>query len=90
MDMVLSMEIVAGVCALVLAILLLKKKGQFFLRFMLRAGIGTVAILWGNSLLAGQGIELMVGLNPVTLLTSGSLGFPGVAALFAILFLEIL
>ena len=31
-----------------------------------------------------QGFDIYVGLNPVTLLTSGTLGFPGVALLYGI------
>lgn len=90
MDVKMSMEILAGMCGLVLVILVLKKKMQFFLQFLLRAGIGAVAILWINNILIQQGMAVFVGLNLVTLLTSGSLGIPGVALLFAISALEIL
>lgn len=90
MDVILSMEILAGVCGLVLLILLLKKRKQLFLQFFLRAGICTIAILWVNKILLQQGIAVSVGLNLMTLLTSASLGFPGVALLFAILAIEIL
>lgn len=84
MDVRMSMQILAGVCGLVLLILVMKKKTQFFLNFLLRAGIGAVMILWVNSLLTGQGIAVSVGLNVWSLLTSGSLGIPGVALLYAI------
>ncbi|MBQ8280375.1 MAG: pro-sigmaK processing inhibitor BofA family protein [Roseburia sp.] len=90
MDVKVSMEILAGVCGLVLVILIMRKKAQFFLQFLLRTGFGAVAILWINSLLMQQGIAVSVGLNLVTLLTSGSLGIPGVALLFAISALKIL
>lgn len=90
MDVRLSMQVLAGVCGLVLLILILKKKAQFFLSFLLRAGVGAATIIWVNSLLAGQGIALSVGLNLWSLLTSGSLGIPGVALLFAISALQIL
>lgn len=90
MDMKMSMQILAGVCGLVLVILIMRKKAQFFLNFLLRTGIGAVAILWINNVLMQQGIAVSVGLNPVTLLTSGSLGIPGVALLFAISALKIL
>lgn len=90
MDVVMSMQIVAGVCGLVLVIVFSKRKMQFFLQFLLRTGIGMAAILWINSLLLQQGIQLSVGLNLVSLLTSGVLGFPGVALLFAVSALKIL
>ena len=84
MDIGLSMQILAGVCGLVLLILVMKKKPRFFLNFLLRAGAGAAMIMWVNSILTQQGIVLLVGLNPWSLLTSGSLGIPGVALLFAI------
>ncbi len=84
MDIGLSMQVLAGVCGLVLLILVMKKKARFFLNFLLRAGAGAAMIMWVNSILIQQGIVLSVGLNPWSLLTSGSLGIPGVALLFAI------
>lgn len=90
MDVRMSMQILAGVCGLVLMILVMKKKAQFFLNFLLRAGLGATMIMWVNGFLAGQGIALSVGLNLWSLLTSGSLGIPGVVLLFAISALAIL
>ena len=88
MDVGLSMQVLAGVCGLVLLILVMKKKAQFFLNFLLRAGVGAAMIMWVNSILLKQGIVGSVGLNLWSLLTSGSLGIPGVALLFAISALE--
>lgn len=84
MDVRLSMQVLAGVCGLVLLILIMKKKAQFFLNFLLRAGVGAAMIMWVNSILIQQGFAVSVGLNLWSLLTSGSLGIPGVALLFAI------
>jgi len=88
MDVGLSMQVLAGVCGLVLLILVMKKKAQFFLNFLLRAGVGAAMIMWVNSILLKQGIVVSVGVNLWSLLTSGSLGIPGVALLFAISALE--
>lgn len=88
MDVRLSMQVLAGVCVLVLLILVMKKKAQFFLNFLLRAGVGAATIMWVNSILIKQGVMVSVGLNLWSLLTSGSLGIPGVALLFAISALE--
>ena len=52
--------------------------------------IGTFCILYTNDLLAAQGIPLSVGINPISLLTTGSLGFGGVALLYGILALKFL
>ena len=84
MDVRLSMLVLAGTCGLVLLILITKKKAQFFLNFLLRAGAGVAMIIWVNGMFVKQGIGLSVGLNFWSLLTSGSLGIPGVALLFAI------
>jgi len=84
MDKMIAMQVLAGACGLVLMIVLVKSKMQFFLEFLLRAGVGMAAILWGNSVLLQHGIAISVGLNFWSLLTSGSLGIPGVVLLFAI------
>ena len=54
------------------------------------AVLGACTIAYVNKWLAQQGIMLAVGINPVTLLTTGSLGFSGVALLYGILLLKIL
>ena len=84
MDIKMSIQIVAGVCGVVLSILLLKQKSRIFLEFLLRTGVGAAAILGINHILLQQGIFISVGINFCTLLTSGILGIPGVALLFAI------
>lgn len=88
MDIKMSMQILAGVCGVVLIILLLKRKLQVFLEFLLRAGVGVAMILWINHILLQQGILLAVGVNFWSLLTSGTLGIPGVVLLFAIMALQ--
>lgn len=83
-----AIQILAGVCGVVLIVLLLKRKMQFVLEFLLRTGVGVAMILWVNHILLQQGILLSVGINVLSLLTSGTLGIPGVALLFAILALQ--
>lgn len=85
-----SYGLVAGSCALVLLIAALKRRAQFILNFLVRMVIGAVCIVGANELLAAQGIPLAVGINPITLLTSGSLGFGGVALLYGILLCQFL
>ena len=80
-----SFWIIAGSCVLVLGIMILKNRN-----FLVRAVLGACAIACVNKWLAQQGIMLAVGINPVTLLTTGSLGFSGVALLYGILLLKIL
>lgn len=80
----------AASCALVLGISVLKQRAQIVLNFLVRMVLGIICIVFVNHLLKTQGISMAVGINPLTLLTSGTLGFGGVALLYAILLLEIL
>lgn len=79
-----SYGLMAGVCALVLLITLLKRRAQIVLGFLVRMVLGMICITFTNDLLAAQGIALSVGMNPVSLLTTGTLGFSGVALLYGI------
>lgn len=54
------------------------------LNILLRGILGTIAIYFVNSALAAIGISSGVGINAVTVLTSGILGFPGLMALYGI------
>lgn len=54
--------------------------------FLIRAIVGLAIIFCVNEYLDGQGISSGVGMNPVTVLTSGTLGIPGVALLYGITF----
>lgn len=79
-----SYGLMAGVCALVLLITLLKRRAQIVLGFFVRMVLGMICIAFTNDLLATQGIALSVGMNPISLLTTGTLGFGGVALLYGI------
>lgn len=58
--------------------------------FLVRAILGIAVIFFVNEFLASRGISVKVGLNPITFLTSGTLGIPGVALLYGISFYQIL
>jgi len=90
MDLMVSMKLIAGVCGVVLCILLLKKKMPFLLTFLFRMSAGAAEILLLDRVLAYVGIPLTVGINFVSLLTTGSLGFAGVVLLFGLVALKIL
>lgn len=78
------MEYLAVVCGIVLFILFFKKNAQIVLNFFVRIAVGAVAIVFLNDYFEMQNIPIIVGLNHVTLLTSGILGIPGVAALYGV------
>ena len=56
-------------------------KKEWILNVILRSIYGVIAIYFINAALAGAGISLGVGINGATVLTSGILGIPGLAAL---------
>lgn len=85
-----SYGMLAGSCALVLGISVLKQRAQIVLNFLVRMVLGIVCIMVVNRLLETQGISVAVGINPLTLLTTGTLGFGGVALLYGILMLGFL
>lgn len=76
--------VIAGACLLVLFMVLVKRKVEFFLNFCLRAVTGAISIYGINLLLEMWEIPCAVGINLCSLLTSGTLGFSGVSLLYAI------
>lgn len=80
---------IVAVCVIVLLIGAARQKAMFLINFVMRLVMGMTIVYFVNEFLAVQHIDVAVGMNPATLLTMGSLGFPGVAALYGILFLEL-
>lgn len=78
------------VCTLVLLIGAIKKKSEFIINFILRTILGMISIYFINEFLNWQNINLTVGMNPITVLTSGTLGIPGVLLLYGINFYNFL
>lgn len=85
-----SVAAILGVCALVLIIGLLGKKIEWIVNFVLRAVLGTIGIYFLNNFLIASNISVVVGINPMTVLTSGILGFPGLVVLYGIKFFKVL
>ena len=85
-----SLLIVASICLAALVIGALRGKAEWLLNILLRAVLGMVAVFFVNGFLTGRGIESGVGINVITFLTSGILGFPGLAALYGLGFYNLL
>lgn len=81
---------IVGVCALILLMGAMRKKKEWLLNLVLRTVLGTLAVLSVNMMMEKAGMTVVVGLNPVTLLTSAFLGFPGLAALYGVQFYKLL
>lgn len=69
---------IIGVLGMVLFIVVIGKKIQMLLNFMIRIVLGGIGIIYANDFFTSQGIAISVGLNPVSLLTIGILGIGGI------------
>lgn len=61
-----------------------RKRREWLLNFLLRGVLGTVVIAFLNLAGSSLGLGILVGINPITVLTCGILGFPGLLALYGI------
>ena len=78
------------VCIIVLLIGTFGRKIEWVINFVLRAVMGTIGIYFVNNFLMLKDISVTVGINPMTVLTSGILGFPGLVVLYGINFFKVL
>lgn len=65
-----------------------EQRSHIVVNFIVRAILGIALIFFVNEFLGYRGISIKVGMNPVTFLTSGILGVPGVALLYGITFYQ--
>ncbi len=85
-----AVAIIIFVCVLVLLIGAFGRKIEWIINFVLRAVMGTIGIYFLNNFLMLKDISVTVGINPMTVLTSGILGFPGLVVLYGINFFKVL
>lgn len=76
--------LIIAACGILLLIGATRKNAEWLLNITMRSILGTVMMYFTNFALAASDISLGVGINPVTVLTSGILGFPGFVALYGI------
>ncbi len=77
-------------CICVLLIGAIRKKMEWLLNMVMRSILCTIAIYFMNIALGTFGISVGVGINAVTVLTSGILGIPGLFALYGIAIYQML
>ncbi len=82
--------IIGLVASLVVIIAVLKSRASIVLRFLVQAVVGGILLYGARSFLIAQNIVPIIALNPLTILTVGILGIPGVLLLFAIQILSML
>ena len=75
---------IAVICVLILFMGMMKQKTQAFTTFILRAFVGAIGIYAVNGILLSKGAAMVPGINPVTVLTVGSLGISGLGLLYGI------
>lgn len=90
MDIQTGAYMIIFMCVLILCIAALRRKAEFVINILLRSVTGTAVIYFVNQILTTQHIQTMVGVNPISVLTSGILGLPGVALLYGIHFFQFL
>ena len=78
------------ICVLILLMGAVKQKTQWIFILLLRSVAGVVGISVVNSLLESQGIAMSAGINPVSVLTIGTLGICGFALVYGILLYQLL
>lgn len=84
MDDYIGFAMVIASCVFVLLIISFRKKKEWIINFILRGVMGTITIYFVNEFLSSQDILISIGINPLTVLTSGFLGFPGLVMLYGI------
>ena len=67
-----------------------EKGVRIIVNFFVRVVVGIALVFIVNEFMSLQGVPVQVGINPITVLTSGILGVPGVALLYGISFYGIL
>ncbi|MCM1135187.1 MAG: pro-sigmaK processing inhibitor BofA family protein [Clostridium sp.] len=90
MDIHSGIWFIVGVLIVVLLIGAAKSRVELVINFVLRGVLGMMSIYFLNLLLAELMPGMGLGYNPITFLTSGILGFPGVAMLYGINFYMLL
>lgn len=66
------------------------EKAEWLLNFALRGIMGTIAIYFINMGVTFLGFTSVVGINAVSILTTGILGIPGIVMLYGLSIYEIL
>ncbi|EOT22542.1 hypothetical protein C805_03391 [Eubacterium sp. 14-2] len=78
------------ICLVVLLMGNMKQKAGMISTFVLRAFAGALGICVVNEILKSQGIAVAPGINPVTVLTVGTLGISGFALIYGLFFYRLL
>ncbi len=90
MDTYTGIILIAVILVIVLMIGTMKSRAEWMINFLLRGVLGMMSIYFVNFLFADAFPGLEIGYNAITFLTTGVLGFPGIAMLYGINFYMLL
>ncbi|WP_294785508.1 pro-sigmaK processing inhibitor BofA family protein [uncultured Eubacterium sp.] len=90
MEKMYGLAVISGVCLLVILIGILKKNAEILLNFAARVVVCFICTHFLNAFFAGHGLNVAIGVNLISVLTYGTLGFSGMAALYGIMLLQVL
>lgn len=79
-----------GAAVLLLILSFFARKAEWLINFALRGIMGTIAIYFINMGVTFLGFTTVVGINAVSILTTGILGIPGIVMLYGLSIYEIL
>lgn len=82
--------LIVVILVVVLMIGTMKNRMELIINFMLRGILGMMSIYFINLLFGDVMPEIKIGYNLITFLTTGILGFPGIAMLYGINFYMLL
>lgn len=83
-----GMIAILGMMGVIILMIVLKQNLERLLDYLLRGVFGCVAICVTNMILASAGLQLHIGVNLYTFLTSTIFGVPGIALLYGIGFIS--
>ena len=79
-----------GAAVLLLILSFFARKAEWLINFVLRSIMGTIAIYFINMGVTFLGFTTVVGINAVSILTTGILGIPGIVMLYGLSLYKIL
>lgn len=76
--------IIIGICITILVLIMITKKSYILTKIIIKSCIGIIGIYIINDILSSLQIYISLGINYITVLTTGLLGAPGFIMLYII------
>ena len=85
-----GMILIISMCGFLLLVMAVKAKSHVLLNSLFRGLCSMASIILINFILQNRGLDIQIGLNPLTFLTCTILGFPGFILVLAVHFFLLL